>query len=80
MCFNKDEENALRGNIMTILNKITPDNFEDLSEEMLQLNIDSKKKVEILVDMVFEKAVLEPIYCETYANLCRVSFCLTVGQ
>ncbi|XP_063689731.1 eukaryotic translation initiation factor 4 gamma 1-like isoform X1 [Bolinopsis microptera] len=66
------ELKTLRGNIMAILNKITPDNFKVLSVEMLELNIDNKEKVGIAVEMIFEKAVLEPIYHQTYGNLCKV--------
>ena len=69
------EHKVLRGNIVAILNKITPQNFKDLSVQILQLNIDNKEKLEIAVEIIFEKAVLEPAFSQTYANLCKVRTC-----
>jgi len=63
---------VLRGNIVAILNKITPQNFKDLSVQILQLQIDNKEKLEIAVEIIFEKAVLEPAFSQTYANLCKI--------
>ena len=31
------------------------------------------EKLEIAVEIIFEKAVLEPAFSQTYANLCKVS-------
>ena len=40
--------------------------------QILQLKIDNKDKLEIAVEIIFEKAVLEPAFSQTYANLCKV--------
>ena len=66
------EKKLLRGNIISILNKITPENFKDLSGQIIRLNIDNMNKLEIAVEIIFEKAVLEPSFSLTYANLCKV--------
>ena len=63
---------VLRGEIVAILNKITPQNFTKLSLQILQLNIDNKDKAKIVADIIFDKAVLEPAISQTYAKLCRV--------
>jgi len=63
----------LRGNILAILNKITPQNFKELSVQILHLGIDNMDKLELAVDIIFVKAVLEPLYSQTYANLSKVS-------
>ena len=63
----------LRGNILAILNKITPQNFKELSVQILQLGINNMDKLELAVEIIFVKAVLEPLYSQTYANLCKVS-------
>lgn len=63
---------TLRGNIVAILNKITPQNFKELSVRILQLGICNMEKLEIAVEIIFEKAVLEPAFSQTYANLCKI--------
>ena len=63
----------LRGNILAILNKITPQNFKELSLQILHLGIDNMDKLELAVEIIFVKAVLEPLYSQTYANLSKVS-------
>ncbi|XP_063678716.1 eukaryotic translation initiation factor 4 gamma 3-like isoform X3 [Bolinopsis microptera] len=66
------DSKLLRGNIVAILNKITPQNFKDLSVQILQLGIDNMDKLEVAVEIIFEKAVLEPAFSQTYANLCKI--------
>jgi translation initiation factor 4G len=69
----KDPKKILQGKILAVLNKITPHTFKDLSVQILQLQIDSTEKLDTAVDAIFEKALLEPTYCQTYANICKVS-------
>ncbi|EDO32341.1 predicted protein, partial [Nematostella vectensis] len=54
-----------------ILNKITPQNFKKLVEQVMNLEIDTAEKLEGIIDIVFEKAIREPRYCVVYANLCH---------
>ena len=37
------------------------------------MNIDTMEKLDLTVEIIFEKAVLEPAFSQTYANLCKVS-------
>ena len=62
----------MKGQVIAILNKITPQNFKDLSVKIVGLGFDDLKKLEIAVEIVFDKAVLEPAFSQTYANLCKV--------
>ena len=62
----------MKGQVIAILNKITPQNFKDLSVKIIALGFDDLEKLEIAVEIVFDKAVLEPAFSQTYANLCKV--------
>ncbi|XP_050429104.1 uncharacterized protein LOC126838605 [Adelges cooleyi] len=46
-------------NVISILNKITPENKESLTEDFNALLIDSHEHLETIIDIVFEKAIEE---------------------
>ena len=66
-------------NITAILNKITPQNFKELSVQIMQLDITTMLRLDQAVELIFEKAVLEPAFSQTYANLCKVCLALSIG-
>ena len=53
-----------------ILNKLTPEKFHTLTEQMQQLDISSEERLRSVIDLIFEKAVAEPSFSVAYANLC----------
>jgi len=53
-----------------LLNKITEETFTVLSDQILNLGIDSADTMEGVISMVYEKALLEPGYSSMYAELC----------
>ena len=46
----------LYGKVRGILNEITPQNFQTLTQEILDLKIDTLEKLNGLVDLIYEKA------------------------
>lgn len=54
-----------------ILNKLTPEKFEPLLEQLQALNIDSNEKLSAVISLVFEKAIDEPNFSQAYAQLCQ---------
>ena len=68
--FKKSE---LHGHILSILNKLAPQNFKELSVQMLQLKFDSKVQIDLATELIHSKAILEPAYIQTYAKLSKVS-------
>lgn len=54
-----------------ILNKLTPEKFQPLSDDLLSLNLNSKKILLGAIHLIFEKALDEPKYSSMYAQLCR---------
>ncbi|XP_048132926.1 eukaryotic translation initiation factor 4G [Rhodamnia argentea] len=66
-----DEEQAKQRQLKAILNKLTPQNFEKLFEQVKAVNIDNAPTLKGLISQIFDKALMEPTFCEMYANLCR---------
>jgi len=55
----------------SLLNKLTPENFELLVEQVKILHIDSEGRLNGIIILVFEKAVSEPNFAPMYARLCK---------
>ncbi|MGL4472166.1 MAG: hypothetical protein ACRCT3_18510, partial [Aeromonas hydrophila] len=55
--------------IKSILNKMTPENFENCISEIKKLNINSKEKLNCFVEQVFNKAIQEESYSKLYSKL-----------
>ena len=41
--------------MMAILNKLTPQNYETLLEQIMTLNVDTSERLEGVIDRIFEK-------------------------
>ncbi|CAI9102079.1 OLC1v1000276C2 [Oldenlandia corymbosa var. corymbosa] len=65
-----DEEQAKQRQLKGILNKLTPQNFEKLFEQVKQVNIDNAITLTGVISQIFDKALMEPTFCEMYANFC----------
>uniref|UniRef100_A0A1I7Z8M3 MIF4G domain-containing protein n=1 Tax=Steinernema glaseri TaxID=37863 RepID=A0A1I7Z8M3_9BILA len=58
--------------IRSLLNKITPSTFDTLSNKFLQMKIYKYAKVlPTLIDVIFYKALDEPMFSPVYSDLCR---------
>jgi len=54
-----------------MLNKLTPQNFENLVSSERSLSVDTEEYIRAMVDLTFEKAISEPGYSCAYARLCN---------
>ncbi|KAI3413947.1 hypothetical protein GPALN_011418 [Globodera pallida] len=55
-----------------LLNKVTPSTYKDLSEDFIQYKIqEDPKLLEMIIDLIFDKAVEEPHFCPLYSDLCK---------
>lgn len=54
-----------------ILNKLTPEKFDTLLDKVKTLEIHDQKRLEGVIDLVFEKAIDEPNFSEAYAAMCN---------
>ncbi|XP_037949432.1 eukaryotic translation initiation factor 4 gamma 3 isoform X2 [Teleopsis dalmanni] len=65
----REKEDLVR-RVRGILNKLTPEKFDALVEEIIKLKIDTPDKMEDVMILVFEKAIDEPNFSVSYARLC----------
>ncbi|XP_058788831.1 LOW QUALITY PROTEIN: eukaryotic translation initiation factor 4 gamma 2 [Phymastichus coffea] len=54
-----------------ILNKLTPEKFAKLSNDLLNLELNSDVILKGVIFLIFEKALDEPKYSSMYAQLCK---------
>lgn len=65
------EEQDLFRRIRGILNKLTPQKFQTLVEQVKELPINTISKLEGTINLIFEKAIDEPNFSVPYANMCK---------
>ncbi|KAH8398901.1 hypothetical protein KR222_005988 [Zaprionus bogoriensis] len=65
------EKDELVRRVRGILNKLTPERFDTLVEEIIKLKIDTPEKMDEVIVLVFEKAIDEPNFSVSYARLCH---------
>ncbi|XP_066565140.1 eukaryotic translation initiation factor 4 gamma 1 isoform X3 [Amia ocellicauda] len=57
--------------VRSILNKLTPQMFQQLMRQVTELSIDTEERLKGVIDLIFEKAISEPNFSVAYANMCR---------
>ncbi|XP_037314517.2 eukaryotic translation initiation factor 4 gamma 1a isoform X3 [Pungitius pungitius] len=57
--------------LRSILNKLTPQKFQELMKQVMELTIDTEERLKGTIDLIFEKAISEPNFSVAYANMCR---------
>ena len=68
----KNNAHGLLGDAQAILNKLTLETFDVLYEKFLRLSPPTLDEYSQLIDLVYEKAVMEPHFAPMYAKLCRL--------
>ncbi|XP_076646708.1 eukaryotic translation initiation factor 4 gamma isoform X1 [Halictus rubicundus] len=71
--FTEDEAKteALYKRVRSVLNKLTPQKFNTLVDQVRALNIDTPERLQGVINLVFEKAVDEPNFSVAYALMCK---------
>ncbi len=67
----------LTADINTMLNKMSPKNFETITNsvvEILSKNKDNIKFFEFTIENIFMKAVTQAIYCKNYTEFIKILF------
>ncbi|XP_070158179.1 eukaryotic translation initiation factor 4 gamma isoform X5 [Polyergus mexicanus] len=62
---------ALYKKVRSVLNKLTPQKFNTLVEQVRSLEIDTPERLQGVINLVFEKAVDEPSFSVEYALMCK---------
>lgn len=62
---------ALYKKVRSVLNKLTPQKFDTLVNQVRSLDIDTQGRLQGVIDLVFEKAIDEPGFSVAYALMCK---------
>ena len=54
----------------SLLNKMTKEKFEKLSDQMCEIKILSHQMLTMMINHIYEKAIYEPSFSDMYAELC----------
>lgn len=69
---SSDIEEIKQRKFKAILNKLTPQNFVRLGIKVYkQANIDSALTLAGVTSQIFERALMEPVFCEMYSDFCH---------
>ncbi|XP_036332524.1 eukaryotic translation initiation factor 4 gamma 2, partial [Rhagoletis pomonella] len=66
-----EKNDAVFRKVRGILNKLTPEKFQELSDELLKLDLNSILSLNGVILLIFDKALDEPKYSSMYAQLCK---------
>uniref|UniRef100_A0A0R3S0Q5 MIF4G domain-containing protein n=1 Tax=Elaeophora elaphi TaxID=1147741 RepID=A0A0R3S0Q5_9BILA len=70
---NIDANQKLYKNVRSLLNKLTPSTFEELSRDFLRFEVyKNKEQMGEVINIIFDKAVEEPNFCALYSDLCKM--------
>lgn len=66
----KGQKDVIFRKVRGILNKLTPEKFDKLCLELLNVGLDSKVVLKGIILLIVDKALEEPKYSQLYAQLC----------
>jgi len=64
--------NSSRRKAKAILNKLVPEKFVTLAQQILDMPLHHYDVLEAVISEIFDKALAEPYFCGVYADLCEV--------
>ncbi|XP_039132080.1 eukaryotic translation initiation factor-like isoform X1 [Dioscorea cayenensis subsp. rotundata] len=67
---NLSEKEQVLKTAKGILNKLTPEKFDLLKGQLIDSGITTPDILKSVIELIFDKAVLEPTFCPMYAQLC----------
>ena len=68
----KNNAQGILGDIQSLLNKLTLENFDSIYESFKKRCPNKISEYKDIVNLVYDKAVMEPHFASMYARLCRL--------
>lgn len=65
----QSEMESLKRQVQSLLNKVCPENMATIVEKISAVQVQGRAELEAIIELIFKKAVTEPHYSETYADL-----------
>jgi len=64
-----DRDAELRRAVQGSLNKICPENVSTIAQQLGETKVETVEELQVVIGLIFKRALSEPDYCETYADL-----------
>merc|ERR1740121_3480028 len=68
-CQPVSAEELRKREVQSLLNKVCPENVASVIEKMSSMEVRTADAMEAVIELIFKKALAEPHYCETYADI-----------
>lgn len=68
---DSDGETEVKEQVTGLLNKLSQKNFDEIRDQLLELEVSSKRQLEDMVEVIFYKAIREYSFTEIYTKLCK---------
>lgn len=68
----EERQDIIFRKVRGILNKITPETFDKLSKELVNVGLDSPRTLRGVIYLLFDKALKDLKYSSLYAKLCQI--------
>lgn len=65
----RGREDDIERRVRSLLNKICPENLKIIVERLALIELHKAEELEFVIRIIFAKALAEPHYCETYADM-----------
>jgi len=63
------QEKQLQREVNSLLNKVCPNNLDTIVQRVAETEVHSVGDLELVIGLLFKKALAEPHYCETYTDM-----------
>jgi len=68
---SKGKLDEIVSNVTSILNKLTPEKYDLLIKQFFEIDLTEKEVLEKVVDIIYKKAIYEPVFSKMYSKLCK---------
>jgi len=69
ICAPHSRSEEIKRQVNSLLNKICPDNLQRITEQLAEVHLSSVDDLELVISLVFQAALTNSHYCETYADM-----------
>lgn len=66
---NLGREEEIERSVRGLLNRICPENLKTIVDRLAEIQLNRADELEFVIRIIFQKALAEPHYCETYADM-----------
>ena len=68
---SRDEFEAKMKVVKSLLNKLTPEKFDRLLQQLFAVGINDERTLQGVIALIYDRAITQPKFCAMYAHACR---------